>query len=92
MRATCKGRSPRTEEGELAQDHDGEIPGTPTPGTPEERKLRYIGVGISLGLSFGAGVGLVFGQFLFENFVYGMPIGIVLGVAIGVGIGLLRAR
>lgn len=75
----------------MAQDHDDEIPGPHMPETPEARQMRYIGAGISLGVIFGAGVGLILGQFLFENFVFGMPIGIVVGVAVGVGAGLLRA-
>lgn len=73
----------------MMQGQDDDTSEMPTPETPEERRLRYIGLGIALGLSFGAGVGLVIGQFLFENFVFGMPIGIGLGIAVGVTAGLL---
>lgn len=42
---------------------------------------------IGLGISFGAGLGLVFGLIIFDELALGLPIGSGLGISLGVAIG-----
>ncbi|KGP72839.1 hypothetical protein [Pontibacillus yanchengensis] len=52
----------------------------------KEHKLVTKGYYMSVFISIGTGLGLVFGSLLFDQLALGLPIGFMLGIAIGAGL------